>query len=858
MSYAVVARSYFELIADQPGLEILHRYPHDLLVRAESRPRLVPESCWQRTDETLIFVHGQAVEIRGGDFADHDHPHTLARFAGPVADPWRAELADRGIEVRFWCPPYGACLKLPPNLRPARLAELFPWIVAAVPYTRQLCSRGLPAPRAAGVPAATFDLVCFSRRERREVETALAAGGARVLDRSSCKIRVRFAGEPTALRAIRNVKLADPARIPVLLETDPLRNAVGLPAPAGAAEGTALTGRGQTIAIADTGLDSGVDDDSMHPDFRGRIAFIRSWPCNASWEEILRDQSDDGASDVNSGHGTHVAGLAAGDGTASGGRHRGLAPEARLVVQALEQRLIVKRAFRDEIPNGYYLSGRPLDLRELLREAHDAGARVHVYAWGDPTRGAYSDDCFEIDLFLHQHPSALVVCAAGNDGGDRNGDRVIDPGRLFAPAAAKNVVAIGATEGPVQGVGRRQTWGELDDRRFRSPADRRDPISGQPDRMALFSSAGPAADGRIKPELCAPGTNLAAVRSRRARGRGWGMAGPAPFYMYNGGTSSSAGVAGGGAACLRQAWQEHLGEAPSGAALKALLVLGAAPVRRRDDGGVEARHAAGFGRLQLAAALPGDPHRPIALVDHRRPGLQTGERLEWAIEHPGGPFRAVLAWYDAPAEVLVNDLDLSLSDGASFTRWGNHPPGKAGEPDSVNTVERVAAGDLPAGEYRLRVRAANVPEGPQPFALAWLGPAPAAEGGGEAVRTELAAGALLDVEDAVRARLRQRDLHSVSELMALDPGELADATGLGARRLAGLSARLELLARLRATEPLAEPLLDQRLETLLHGQRPPAQDAESWRDARRSALLAVLIFRPSVHAALRLREVLNP
>ena len=70
-------------------------------------------------------------------------------------------------------------------------------------------------------------------------------------------------------------------------------------------------------------------------------------------------------------------------------------------------------------------------------------------------------------------------------------------------------------------------------------------MSGQPERMAPLSAAGPTADGRRKPDVCAPGTNLVGPRSSVATGRGWGLASPAPHYVVDGGTSAAVAAAAG-------------------------------------------------------------------------------------------------------------------------------------------------------------------------------------------------------------------------------------------------------------------------------------------------------------------------
>ena len=116
---------------------------------------------------------------------------------------------------------------------------------------------------------------------------------------------------------------------------------------------------------------------------------------------------------------------------------------------------------------------------------------------------------------------------AGNDGIDSDWSGVVDPLSLDAPASAKNVLAVGASESgrpPGTGGMTGRTYGNAwpsdfpiepltDDWISSSPGD-------GPQGMAAFSSRGPAADGRTKPDLVAPGTDVVSVRSRASSSTG--------------------------------------------------------------------------------------------------------------------------------------------------------------------------------------------------------------------------------------------------------------------------------------------------------------------------------------------------
>jgi hypothetical protein len=669
-----------------------------------------------------VWVNGRPVTVPSGVFRTGDGPRVVVRFNVPVDTRLRSTLEASGGTVAFWCPPDGGCLTAP---GPAadRLAGLTE-VAGFVPYEQRHCDRGLRRPRR-GPGTRWLDVICFSSHERDRVAGDLERLGASVLDAAHAKLRVDWPGDPAPVRDVVGVKLVERPRVARL-------SRVGLAVDVGDAgtDGTWLSdldGTGQTLAFADTGLDTG-DPKTVIPDLAGRVRTIVSLPINPSWSGFVTNPgADDGPADTSSGHGTYVVGVATGDGTASGGTRRGVAPKARVVMQAIEQFVAVAPGHPEIGASGFMLAGRPTDLQELFLRARELGARVHVNAWGTPAHGAYDNDAYETDLFLSEHRDAVVLFAAGNEGSDRDGNRRTDAASLDSPASAKNVIAVGATEGSEQ-VGFFGAWAQLqtEGRVFANTADRNDAVAGQSDRIAPLSSAGPTNDGRIKPDVCAPGTDIVGTRSSLATGRGWGLVDPAPHYMVDGGTSVAVAVAGGCTALLRQAWSaaKH-GHAPAGATLKALLVLGAAPLRTRDGTGLEDRAVAGFGRIDVRGCLPvtGDGERVLVLSDSTaRTAVTTGSARRYRVALPtGGRMRAVLAWYDAPGERLVNDLDLSLTGpGITTPVWGNHTPGnpsRPGAPDRVNTVEVVDLDGLAAGTFELAVAGAQIPTGRQPFSL---------------------------------------------------------------------------------------------------------------------------------------------
>jgi subtilisin family serine protease len=492
-----------------------------------------------------------------------------------------------------------------------------------------------------------------------------------------------------------------------------------------------LFGRGQVIAVADTGLDNG-SLTNVSPDFRGRLkrAYALNRAATGDWSDL-------------NGHGTHVCGSAVGAGVLSGadptyhqydGSYAGIAPEAGLVIQSIGS-----------------TSGNlslPPDLGQLfLPPYQNDNAKIHTNSWGSLTAGTvgqYLLAAWQIDDVCWQTRDLVVLFAAGNGGADANGDGVVDANGLSPHATAKNAISIGASESRRdQG----QTWGMF-------PVFPSDPLHGDhmadnPSGVAAFSSRGPTADGRIKPDLVAPGTWIVAARSH-APGAGtlWGPWGT--DYTLSGGTSMATPLAAGAAALLREGLQERYGIAnPSSALVKAALINGADDLAPGQYGTKDTREipprpnpVEGWGRINLRQSLFPGGSRTVLPIDSAA-GLSTEERRKYPLTVVAGqgPLRVTLVWTDPPSSLLagpqlVNDLDLKVL--APDGRWlfGN------GGSDRVNNVEEVEIAAPAPGVYTVIVDGYNVPQGPQPFALVASGPIPALAATGVQALVRLAGGGL--------------------------------------------------------------------------------------------------------------------
>ncbi|DAC32323.1 MAG TPA: hypothetical protein D7I05_08285, partial [Candidatus Poseidoniales archaeon] len=159
---------------------------------------------------------------------------------------------------------------------------------------------------------------------------------------------------------------------------------------------TGLDGTGVIVTVADTGLDNGVNNSNMHPDFADHIVDVVSFGVpSGTCSFYSLTTCNDGAADEWSGHGTHVAGSVLGDGTHSNGAIQGAAPEARLYFQAIETEATISGT-----TDGYLL-GIPNNLYDLFEPAYDNGSRVHTNSWGSAVNGQYTTSSAQADASAH-------------------------------------------------------------------------------------------------------------------------------------------------------------------------------------------------------------------------------------------------------------------------------------------------------------------------------------------------------------------------------------------------------------------------------------------------------------------------
>ncbi|MDA0340458.1 MAG: S8 family serine peptidase [Proteobacteria bacterium] len=441
-----------------------------------------------------------------------------------------------------------------------------------------------------------------------------------------------------------------------------------------------LSGAGVQVGIWDDGIDRN------HPDLAPRL---------------LHNEFNGGI------HGTRVAGIIGG----SGGRSeacmgtpygwRGIAPEAGLLSYT-------GAAFRPQ----------PEHYREAIARGIDASNHSYLMSMN----GLYDLMARRVDSLvaarrltgaLGPRTGRPMIWAAGNNGTRSQYSQV--EGYFSVEAPAKNAITVGALYSSIQ-------------------------PSTEP--LVSSSSLGPTLDGRLKPELVAPGGLITTTQLG------------SECYTPNGvaGTSFSAPVVTGAVALVLQAYAETFGFdldrlPPLPALIKAVLVHTAVdmvrapdrpyspPFPNPDTGAFTDYHAGpdwatGYGALDAAASATLIRSRLVQVgrIDER------SDIREYRLNVPEGlpRLKVTLAWDDPPFEGtegpqtdprLVNDLELRLVGPdarihlplvlpplSPATQIGQPDPigpddirpAAPGE-DHVNNLEQVVVDGPSSGEWMVRV-----------------------------------------------------------------------------------------------------------------------------------------------------------
>ncbi len=308
------------------------------------------------------------------------------------------------------------------------------------------------------------------------------------------------------------------------------------------------------------------------------------------------------------------------------------------------------------------------------------GVMVTSTSYSNGCNAGYTNFARSMDEQISNLPELMHVFSAGNSGtSDCNYGAGSGWGNVTGGVkVAKNVIAVG----------------NLTDQ----------------DQLAGSSSRGPAEDGRIKPEICAVGTNVYSTNAGN-------------IYNQSTGTSMSAPGVSGTYAQLVQVYRElNSGANPSSALLKNALMNSA------DDLGNEGpdfKH--GFGRLNARKA-----HAILANNFYFNGAISQGDVSNTTLTLPANvtELKIMVYWNDVEAATnaspaLVNDIDLTVSSpqGSTIQPLVLDPTATVAALDApavpgvdrLNNMEQVVINQPNAGNYTINLEGFNIPFGPQEF-----------------------------------------------------------------------------------------------------------------------------------------------
>ncbi|KAN0022163.1 hypothetical protein ACTFIU_004332 [Dictyostelium citrinum] len=525
-----------------------------------------------------------------------------------------------------------------------------------------------------------------------------------------------------------------------------------------------IKGDGEIVGCADTGIDV------------NHCFFYDTNPIGSTHRKIISYSSVNGGSggdqtDEIDGHGTHIVGTILGSTTVdpSVSEFVGGAPNSKV-------------AFVDLQVSG---SGNGLSIQSNLtaiyQSTYDQNAKVHCDAWNSNIGPFYTGVTEMIDRFQWDHLDFLVVRSAGNN--ENFGFNSIYT--LSQESISKNSLVVGSSNQPssvYQSSIDYWDWDFIYNSIRTSVCTQGQSIYGltcsdvptlttsvdiqtqccsnsvlgkiccstqiqqqyQTNSTvysefipSLFSGVGPTSDGRLKPDLLAPGSPIISSRSlgpsstiNHCSPITAGIATSALIAME--GSSQAAAVATSAAVLVRQYYRDgyfingkvntSVGFQPSASLVKATLINTASI--NVDYSTLE--YSQGFGNIQLSKLITTTNAATTSLnipssIEKADPIINTGETNSYCFSLDSkADIDITLVWTDPAASplstfTLVNNLDLALLayfDGELSIYSGNSETifKNSSEVifDQLNNVEVIRIKDAPIGSYDVKVFGTNV------------------------------------------------------------------------------------------------------------------------------------------------------
>lgn len=656
------------VVADDEAARLVATGRGDLVVPEAGTIR-VPGFAFDplREGEPLLGSDEQAYEAGGG--------LRLVQLWGPPRADWYGELEVTGLRVLQYYP-HNSYLVWADADTAARAGSL--------PFVRWVGSFR-PAYKLgstlAGRSGRIANLVAFIYvdGERQAIVDSLAASGGNAVAVSKASADGAFQTVEMVADATEIPALADNPNViwlgyrspqPVLDDemSDQIvagNHSGGVPATGYTAHLASLgvDGTGVTWAISDTGVDWD------HPDLGSHIVGGFTPATGANCTIVGQPGSDC----PTGGHGTHVAGIVAGDATAgftdgSGFLYGlGMAPETSLFALNIFGDISLQDATKVAILGGAIGSNNSWSTTGLAGVGYTADARLEDIL----VRDGNLDTPTVAEPFLQ-------VFSAGNSGSGAS--------TITEPKEAKNILSV---------------------------ANSLNARAGSIDSLSSSSSRGPAIDGRTLPTITAPGSSIASTRNDTGGSCSTAIAGTSNRYAFCSGTSMASPHVAGAVILLTEWWRAaHGGANPSMALAKALLVnaavdMGTANIPNNNEG---------WGRVDITRVI--QPAAASIALEQSLVLTGTGQQVtrQFEVDDAGQPLRLTLAWSDAPGAAganpaLVNNLDLEVVHNAQTYRGnvfsaGSSVPG--GVADTLNNLENVYLATPVAGPVTVTITGSSI------------------------------------------------------------------------------------------------------------------------------------------------------
>lgn len=335
----------------------------------------------------------------------------------------------------------------------------------------------------------------------------------------------------------------------------------------------------------------------------------------------------------------------------------------------------------------YYNIGGYPHISNAVTNLTNRGVVITSTSYSEGCNAGYTSTTRTVDQQTRQNPELLHVFSAGNSAGSTCG---------------QNAYGAGTPWGTITG-GRKQgkaviATGNLD-------------YTGN---LTNSSSRGPAADGRIKPDICSNGTNRVSTD-------------PNNQYSPGGGTSAAAPGIAGIAAQLYQGYRSlNSNNDPESGLIKSIMLN-----TTRNLGFQGPDFYYGWGRVNA--------HRAMKLIEENRftdSTVNTNDTIVHTVNVPNDllELRFMVYWTDyeastIAAQALVNDIDMKVvtPNGDTIFPWILDPtPNQTNliaaatrGIDTLNNMEQVLIDSAKSGNYKILVNGTSIPQGPQKYFLSW-------------------------------------------------------------------------------------------------------------------------------------------